>query len=92
MKGSAIVWAMILVGIFTVSLLYIIFSEVIYVNVYPGVYSALTVTNTTDTTDAVTTMNLIEQVWTWWPLVFIMGILFIGIIAAQRREPDEYFQ
>ena len=91
MKGSAVVWAYILIGLFTVTLLYIIFSQVIYVNVQPTVFNHLTVTNTTDTTDAVATLNLIEDVWTWWPVIFILGLLLIGIIASQRREPDEYY-
>ena len=91
MKGSAVVWAMILIGIFSVTLLYIIFSQVIYVNIQPNVHAALTSTNTTDTTQAVQSMAILEMVWKWWPLILVFGLIFAGIVSSQRREPDEYY-
>lgn len=91
MKGSAMVWAMVLIGIFVVSLMWILFSDVIYVHVQPDVYTAITTQNTTDTTEAVNTMNIIEMVWYTWPLILIFGLLFVGIVHSQRREPDQYY-
>ena len=91
MKGSALVWVMVLIGIFVVSLMYILFSSVIYTHIAPTVYNELTVTNTTDTTQAIATYNLIELVWSWWPLILIVGLIMIGFVSAQRREPDEFY-
>lgn len=91
-KGSAMVWAMVLIGLFVISLMWILFSQVIYGYVQPDVYTALTVGNTTDTTGAVATMNIIEMVWYTWPLILIFGLLFVGIVHSQRREPDQYYQ
>ena len=69
----------------------LLFSNVIFTYVYPPAYNALTVTNTTDTTQAVETLHIIEVVWKWWPLILIFGLIAAGFVASQKKEPDEYY-
>lgn len=89
-KGSAVAWFNILIGIFVIGLAYLIFSQVIYEYIRPTVVSGLESLNTTAKDRALDTINLLDIVWSYWPLILIFGLLLYGIIQAQRREPDEY--
>jgi len=92
MKGTAIIWLNILAGIFFVALVYIIWSQVIYVYIKPIVVPAIENMNGTyNTTSALNTIALIDIVWQYWPLILIFGLILYGFVAAQRREPDQYY-
>lgn len=90
-KGSAVAWAMILAGIFVITLFYLLFSQVIYGYIQPNVHKALTITNTTDTTQAVQAMAILEMVWKWWPIILVLGLIMVGFVLSQKKEPDEYY-
>lgn len=86
-KGIITVWMEILIGLFVIALVYLVFSEVIYVYLRPTVITALG--NATNTTQALNTISIIDMAWQYWPLILIGGLFLFGIVAAQRREPNE---
>lgn len=90
---SALVWLQIVGGIILVSLLYLIGTQIIYVYVQPAIKPSILAVNSTafNTTSAINTMNLIDNVWAYIPLILIFGLLAYGFVAAQRREPDEVY-
>lgn len=90
MKGIAVVWLNILAGIFIVALVYIIFSRIIFGNITPTFYPQLQEINETTSgvnkTAMFQTWNLIVVIWYLWPLIFIFGLIFYGIVRSQKRE------
>ena len=90
MKGIATVWLEVLAGIFVVGLVYIIMSYVLYGQITPVIYPKLAAINETvsgvNVTAMQTTINIINVVWIVWPLIFIFGLIFWGIVRSQKRE------
>jgi len=94
-KGVVMVWLMILAGIFLIGMFYLIFTNVLYVHVSPVLrpeINALNETTAFNKTQALATYDLIHTIWRWWPLVLIFGLIFYGVVASQRREPDQYYR
>jgi len=91
MKGIALVWIYILIGIFIIGFMYLAFSYVYYDHIKPILNDELVYNNTSDTTPAVETLDLIDTVWRYFPIILIFGLLLYGFVAAQKREPDEYY-
>ena len=92
-KGVMIVWLEILVAIFVIGLFYVLFSYVIYGQLKPLIIPQLNALNSTtlNTTGMQQTINMIDMVWTWWPLILICGLIVYGFVASQKREPDQYY-
>lgn len=88
MKGSAVVWLVILVLFFSTMLVYVVFSPVIS-SVTPEIQSFLNTTNSTIATQAGETINIIGIVWRTWPFWLILGLFIWGIVAIQKKEPYE---
>jgi hypothetical protein len=86
--GVAIIWVEILLAIGVVSMVYIIFSYIIYST--NGIANLVnTSSEVINNTRAQSTLNIINIVWQYWPLIFIVGLIMYGFVASQRREPDQ---
>jgi len=95
-KGSAFAWLVILIAIFAIGLVYMIFTNVFVGMLIPyteAYLSTVTYPNGTavNITDATATINLIKLVWNAWPLIAIIGLIVVGFVMAQRREPGQYY-
>ena len=89
----AYIWLNILVGIFVISLFYMIFSQVLYVHIQPLILPQLqNLSAPVNSTQVRATLDLIEFVWQYWPLILIFGLIIYGIVASQKREPDYYYE
>lgn len=44
-------------------------------------------TNSSVTADALNTIDIIGNVWKYWPILLILGLVIWGLIASQRQEP-----
>jgi hypothetical protein len=91
MKGSAICWLEILVAIFVISLMYLLFTQVIYVYIKPSVMTGIN-TSGANITNALQTFAIIDMVWQYFPLILIFGMLIVGVVYSMRREPDEVYR
>lgn len=90
-KGVMLVWITILVSIFVIMFLYLVFTDVYYNLVKPMSIDGINNITSNTSTGAIDTLNFIDVVWTYWPIIFIFGLLLYGFIAAQRREPNEAY-
>jgi hypothetical protein len=92
-KGQAFVWLEILAAIFVVGLFYVVWSWVLYGQVKALIMPQINTLNssTLNTTGMQSTINIIDIVWQYWPLIIIFGLILYGIVAAQKREPHEYY-
>jgi len=88
-KGVAYVWITILVVLFMVAIAYVVFSQVYVGNVWPQAEEYFESLNLTDeqSQKVQDTMTTIKNVWIYWPLMLIFGLLLWGIVSAQRKEP-----
>jgi len=84
-KGVMFAWFKILVGLFVVTMAYLFFSNIIYNHIRPFVINDIP-----ENSSAYQTIEIIDLMWQYWPLIVIIGFIIYGIVAAQRREPDEY--
>lgn len=95
-RGVAIIWLGVLVGIFVVGLMYTIFSQVLYGYITPTFYPQLdAIDNTTsgvNTTAMHTTINLLNLVWTIFPLIFVFALILYGFMASQRKGYEVSYQ
>ena len=97
MKGVALVWFHILVGIFVIGIVYLVMTQVFYGYIQPIVKPAFLANNASYNASgvniqrAVDTMDMIDTVWAYWPFFLIFGLLLYGIVASQKREPDEFY-
>jgi len=95
MKGIAVVWLQAMIGIFIVSLVYIMFSYVLYGQITPAIYPGIEAINSTSSmvnlTQMNATINLINVVWMMWPLLFIFGLILWAFAASQKREYQTQF-
>ena len=85
MKGSVYVWLMALTGLFVVSLIWIIFSNVMFDHLFPLVSNA-----TAANPDAQATIGYLQTAWSYWPVILLVGFILLMIVSAQRREPEQY--
>lgn len=90
MKGVAIIWLEILAGIFVIGLAYVIMSYILYGQITTFIYPKIEAINESESsvnkTALISTINIINLVWQLWPLILIFGLLFYGIVRAQKRE------
>jgi len=80
-KGSMFAWVIITVLVFIVGFVWIMFSEILYEGVFPAFDNLSTNNETSDTYEQ------IKDVWAYWPLLLIFGLVVYGIAQALRREP-----
>lgn len=80
MKGMAALLIWILVGMFFFALLYMVSNEV-YTVTYSHAQGAIT------NTDSLTSLSYLNVIWTYWPLVILIGGYLIFMYSrSQRRE------
>lgn len=82
MKGVAYAWIMITVLVFVVGFMWVIFSEIYSEHLFPTFETHLMSNN-----DTKETFTYIKNVWSYWPIILIFGLIVYGIISALRREP-----
>jgi len=90
MKGQVFAWLAILVIMFTFILIYNIFTYPMTLT-HEAMTDIINDSNSSMATDALNTMDIIQNVWTYWPVVLIFFLLIWGLVAAQRREPVQYY-
>jgi len=89
-KGSAAVWLIFLVTLFTITMIYNFLSypvSNIQVNVKGWINDTVTSQNSTIGEKALSTLNVIDIVWQYWPLLFIFGLIIWAFLASTRKEP-----
>lgn len=86
MKGSVYVWLMGLVGLFFVTLIWIIFSNVMFDHLFPLVSNA-----TLNNSMAQQTISYLIMAWTYWPIILLVGFILLMVVSAQRREPETVY-
>jgi hypothetical protein len=90
MKGSAYVYLVVMVMIFVVMLVYNIFSyplSALEPNIKDYINQTVNETNSTAGSSALYTINIIDLVWKYWPLLLIFFLMIWAFVAAQKREP-----
>lgn len=75
-------WIVVIVGIFFVSMIYIIGSIIIVEKLIPAVNSTIA------TPKEQIAYERITNAWNLWPWIAIGGFLLMGIVSSQRREFD----
>jgi len=81
-------WVAALVGLGTVSLLFIIMSYPIIGKILPIFQEGGTLyVNDTNVQNVYT---IIQTVWAGWPIVMIVGLLLFVMVASQRRDQSEF--
>lgn len=88
MKGSAYAWIVVLIMIFAGSFLWIIFSQVLVVNVFPDTIEMMEDANQTQSVEVA---ENIQNVWDYWPLILIGGLIIYGVVSSLKKEPDTYY-
>jgi hypothetical protein len=89
---AAFTWLEILSAIFVISLFYILWSYVLYGNVKAMIMpkiNALDCSGTLNCTQMLNTINVIDMVWQYWPLILIFGLIVYGFVSSMRRDPNE---
>lgn len=91
-KGVAIVWMQVLLGIFVIGFAYLIFSWILYGNsgIETIVINGLQ-NSTANTTRALQAIGFIDIIWQVWPFILIFGLILWGVVASQRRDPNDYY-
>lgn len=94
-KGSAWAWLIVLIAMFAIGLIYIIFTQILMGTLFPDVESYLdTVTYTNgsayNNTDALRTISYLKTAWNVWPIIVFVGLMIVGFVMSQRREPIGY--
>jgi len=82
MRGQMYAWIVILVLVFVTGFLWIIFSEIYHEYLFPEFEEHLSSNNET-----AITFTWIKNVWNYWPLILIFGLIIYGIVSALRKEP-----
>lgn len=90
MKGQVFAWLAILVILFTFIWIYNIFSYPMTLT-HDQMTAMINESNSSMAEDALNTMTTIDLVWKNWPLVLIFFLILWGLVAAQRREPVQYY-
>jgi len=80
---------MIIAGIFVVGLWYLIFSYILYNQIQSFVNPSIA-NSSVNTTGVQNSLSLLQTTWTYWPLIFLIGMVVFGLYAAQKREIGEY--
>lgn len=83
-KGAFGIWLVALASIFVVMLIYVIFNQVFYSSygLIEIVNASFNETPNVNLTEPLRTMMIIQQVWTYFPLVAIIGILMWGFAKS----------
>lgn len=89
MKGSAYVYFAILVILFVFIMLYNIFTEPM-TEIDSSMRSYINDTNSSLASEALNTIDTINNVWVYWPLFLILALFIWMVVASQRREPMYY--
>ena len=84
--GGAYVFFVVLVLLFTIILLYNVFSPAI-VQLDSAGRDFINDTNTSLSTSALNTMDIIGNVWTYWPFFIILFLVLFMLVAGQKKEP-----
>jgi len=84
-KGMVYTWIVVLAAIFIVSCAWIIMSQMYVPNIFPEYGEQLDAFPETQTT-----YNTIVNVWNYWPLIFIFGLIAWAFARSQKREYDSY--
>lgn len=82
-KGVVYVFLVATMGLFIVSLLYTIFSEIYIHNIFP--IANETLANYSQTQG---TLNTIISVWDAWPLLFIFLLILWAFARSQKKDYD----
>ena len=80
-KGVMYAWITILASIFVVSIIYIIFDNMIEVTFYDKAIEFGVSTSILDT---------LTMAWRAFPIIFILGMFLYGLVRAQRQEGDTW--
>ena len=83
-QGSPAAWLMFLVGLFTIGLVYVVFTEpfsMLYDQLFPAINS----------TGFATSAVRIHTVWKVFPVILIVALGIWAILRTVRREPDSSF-
>ena len=83
MKGSAAAWLIGLIIIFVAIFVWIIFSYVNTVILFPFANTMLA-----NHSNASQTLDIIENAWNYWPVLLIFGVIMAMFIAVLKKEPD----
>lgn len=90
-KGSGYVWIVFLILLFCIIQLYNIFTPVMSTtDQLIGTYMNETNVSSGLYNQSLTTRQNIASVWTYWPLLFIFGLIIWAYISSSKREPDYY--
>ncbi len=79
MKGMAALFIWVLLGLFFFAVTYMVLNEV-YV-----IVNDWATTNITDP-DSVQSMDLIDIIWTYWPLVILVGGYLMYMYSRSQKE------
>ena len=82
-KGVVYTWIIILISIFIISIVWIIFSQVLVPEFFPTMGEQLAAYPQT-----MDTYTSIKNVWDYWPLILIGGLIFYGFARSQKKEYD----
>ena len=83
-KGSAYVWLYVLLGLFIISIIYLIMTPA-WIQTYNFTQEHMTVS----TYDG--TFQKLETFWWAFPVLLIVGLIIWGIVSSLRRDPN-YFE
>lgn len=79
-KGSVWAWFVITFAVFTIAIVYMIMSK-------PVIEIQKATNETLDDPDYAGTYNKVIVVWKYWPLVFLIGLIMMGIMISLKKEP-----
>jgi uncharacterized membrane protein len=89
MKGQVYAWFVILIILFTFTLLYNIFTYP-YILVHDNALAAINDTDSPLKADALNALDLVDATWMHWLLVLIFFLIVWGLAVSQRRDVNEY--
>lgn len=86
-KGAAYIWLTVLVALGIIAVAYIAMNQVIYSDY--GLYNI--VNSSINSTYPQKTLDTLNVVWNYWPLIAVFGVIIWGFVRSQRREYEEYY-
>lgn len=86
-KGVFWIWLQALVTIGIISIIYLIFNQILYSSqgIYPIVNTSMYSSNI-NTTAAITSMEKVKAIFDYWPVLLIIGVLIWAFARSQKEE------